>query len=99
MFCVRRPQIGSGLSRSTTEFTTALEPRLTVSRFGKLLLAPSQYVVTLSSLALVSTKLNTCPLAVIGLPTARLVPPPPPPRVTVLLFGDWLPAASLARTK
>ncbi|WP_255512804.1 hypothetical protein [Kribbella sp. VKM Ac-2568] len=42
----------------------------------------------------------TNPDAVIGLPSARLLPGPVlPARVTVLLFGDWLPTASFARTK
>nr|BFE69153.1 hypothetical protein GCM10020092_024540 [Actinoplanes digitatis] len=51
------------------------------------------------SLALAATKVKTVEEAVIGLPTARLVPSVTVPvRVTVLLAADRLPAASLALT-
>jgi hypothetical protein len=95
---VRAPQAESGLRRTTIELRSAFEPSCVVSVAG--LALPSQYVVTLSSLALVATKVCTNPDAVIGLPRARLLPGPELPfRVTVSLFADWLPAASFARTK
>ena len=50
-------------------------------------------------MAFVATKVNCAEDAVIGLPSARFVPDCVPVRVTVALFGDWLPAASFARTK
>jgi hypothetical protein len=56
-------------------------------------------VAVLLSLALVATKVCTNEEAVIGLPTARFCPVLLPARVTELLFADWFPAASLARTK
>src|SRR5262245_7793709 len=87
--CVRGPHAGSGFSRSTMELTTAFAPSWTVSVLGNAPGAPSQYVVTLSSLALAATKVCTVDDAVIGLPTARLLPWPVPVRVTELLFADW----------
>jgi hypothetical protein len=50
------------------------------------------------SFALPATNVNSVDDAVIGLPRARFVPAWVPLRVTVVLFADWLPAASLART-
>ncbi len=95
--CVRGPQTGSGFSLRTIEVITAFAPSLTVSVLGNAPGAPSQYVVTSSSLAFTASKMYTKDDAVIGLPTARFEAPLPG-RVTMLLSSDWLPAASLART-
>lgn len=54
----------------------------------------------LLSFAFSATKVKTEEDAVIGLPTARFVAVPGVPfLVTVLLFTETFPAASLARTK
>src|SRR5205823_6241593 len=67
-------QVVAGLSITTTLVTFAFVPRLTVSVFGYVLAAPSQYVVTFPSFAFAATNVCCTDDAVIGFPAARLVP-------------------------
>src|SRR5690606_6252404 len=72
MVWVRRAQIGSGSSLSTTEVRSASPPRETVSVSGYAW--PSQYVRTSPSLAFCATYVWVCEEALIGLPRARSMP-------------------------
>src|SRR5258705_2443084 len=98
MAWVRGPHTASGLSLTTTELRSALEPSFTVRIPGNPL--DSQYEPTLPSLAFVATNVNTEQLASTGLPRARFVPfgAVVAGRVTRVLSWARVPAASASFT-
>src|SRR4051812_19402107 len=71
MVCVRVAHTVAGFSFTTMLVMLWFAPRLTVSVFGYVFGAPSQYVVTLLSFALVATYVCCTDDALIVLPMAR----------------------------